>query len=426
MKKKRVVLWVCGAIILFCATLYIIRWSEKKTWNTPDEEIVETEKLFGIEVKNYTIENGEIESGESLSVILRRNGMDAALCDRVCRKTDEVFPVKNLRTANNYTIFFEGEDSLRTIAHFVYEQNLTDYLVLSIKGDSISVREDSKPVKVERKKASATIKSSLWNAMIDGGMSPALAMELSDVYAWSIDFFGLQQGDNFTVLYDQRYIDTTAIGVGRIWGAIFNHNGKEYMAIPFKQGDKITYWDEQGNSLRKNLLKAPLKYSRISSKFSNGRMHPILKIVRPHHGVDYSAPSGTPIMSVADGVVTHKGWAGGGGNCVKIKHSMGYTSSYMHLRGYAKGIAVGRRVSQGDIIGYVGSTGLSTGPHLDFRLYKGSKAINPLTAPTTPTEPISKENMANFEFVRDRILQEIRGQVDDSMKITQLDSLKIW
>jgi murein DD-endopeptidase MepM/ murein hydrolase activator NlpD len=209
-----------------------------------------------------------------------------------------------------------------------------------------------------------------------------------------------------------------------VWGAVFNHNGKQYYAIPFKQGEKISYWDEKGNSLRKLLLKAPLKYSRISSKFSNARLHPIYKVYRPHHGIDYAAPSGTPVYAIADGVVTFKGWSGGGGNTLKIKHPRNLMSGYLHLRGYAKGIAPGVHVSQGQLIGYVGSTGSSTGPHLDFRLWKGGKPIDPLKAPSEPVEPIKEDNMESFGYVRARILSEL-GDSLVGAPIVQLDSVVI-
>jgi murein DD-endopeptidase MepM/ murein hydrolase activator NlpD len=251
----------------------------------------------------------------------------------------------------------------------------------------------------------------------------ALAAELEDIYQWTVDFFGIQKGDSFTVIYDEKLIDTTHVGIGRIWGAKFTHGGKDVYAIPYKQDDKIKYWEYDGASLRKQLLKAPLKFSRISSKFSYSRLHPVHRVYRPHLGVDYAAPKGTPVHAVADGVVTFKGWGGGGGNTLKIKHAGNLMTGYLHLSRFAKGINQGTRVSQGQLIGYVGSTGTSTGPHLDYRVWKNGKPINPLSVPQEPAEPIKKENKAEFEYVRDRIIAELNGTATDDMIITNLDSI---
>ena len=180
---------------------------------------------------------------------------------------------------------------------------------------------------------------------------------------WTVDFFAIQPGDSFTVIYDEKFVDGESVGIGRIWGAEFTHGEKQFYAIPYAQEEgKLRYWEANGESLRKQLLKAPLKYTRISSKFSRSRLHPVHRVYRPHLGVDYAAPTGTPVHAVADGVVTFKGWGGGGGNTLKIKHAGNLVTGYLHLSRFAKGIHQGSRVRQGDLIGYVGSTGTSTGP----------------------------------------------------------------
>jgi murein DD-endopeptidase MepM/ murein hydrolase activator NlpD len=378
--------------------------------------------MYGIPYEQYELADSVVAPGESMSVLLGRNGVSAQRIDRLTRLGDSIFDPRSVRAGQNYHLFFTS-DSLRSLAYMVYQQSQVNYLVFDTRADSISVTKFQKEVTTLRRRGHGEITSSLWNCMIDGGMSPGLAMELSDIYAWSIDFFGLQTGDKFTVVYDEMFVDTTSVGTGQIWGAIFNHGGKDYYAIPFKQGEKVSFWDEHGNSLRKNLLKAPLKFSRISSRFTNARFHPVLKYYRPHHGVDYAAPSGTPIVAVADGTVTSAGWAGGGGNTVKIRHARGLVSSYMHLRAFAKGIRGGAHVSQGDLIGYVGSTGLSTGPHLDFRLYVNGQPINPLKVPTEPAEPIAEANREAFTAVRDRTIAEVLGTLDESLCVTDLDSV---
>ena len=381
--------------------------------------------LYGINADDYRTETGEVGSGETLGKILNGFGVSALAVDRLDKASKEVFPLRNIRAGHKYTAFIH-EDSLYAphLDYLAYEISVTDYVVFGFHDDSVSVRKDAKAYTLRRTKKSAVINSSLWGAIMEQQLPYALAAELEDIYQWTVDFFGIQKGDDFTVIYDERFIDdTVSVGIGRIWGAKFSQGGKEYYAIPFRQGGKIQYWEADGASLRKQMLKAPLKYSRISSKFSYARKHPIYKVYRPHTGVDYAAPKGTPVHAVADGTVTFKGWGGGGGNTLKIKHAGNLMTGYLHLSGYAKGIVKGSRVSQGQLIGYVGSTGASTGPHLDYRVWKNGTPIDPLKIPSEPAEPIARENRALFEFVRDRITAELNGEVSPEEQITQLDSL---
>lgn len=385
--------------------------------------------MYGIEYENYTVVDGEVAPGETMGKILNGFGVSAAMIDRIDKASLDIFPLRNVRAGNRYTAFLENEpgDTLgasRRLCHLVYEKNLTDYITFTLHGDSVVIASGQKDVRVERFKKSAVINSSLWGAIMEEELPYALAAELEDIFGSTVDFFGIQKGDNFTVIYEQKYVDTLSVGIGRIWGAVFEHGGKQYTAIPFRQNGKVQFFEPDGASLRKQLLKAPLKYTRISSRFTRARLHPIYKVYRPHTGVDYAAPSGTPVHSVADGVVISKGWAGGGGNTVKIKHANNLTSGYMHLRGYAKGLAVGSRVSQGQLIGYVGSTGSSTGPHLDFRLWKGGTPIDPLKAVSPPAEPVSAQNKAAFEHVAEWVKAELAGE-SDPRRVTQIDSA-VW
>lgn len=380
--------------------------------------------LFGINADNYNIERKTVERGDSWSKILGEYGIGTQKVLRLDQLTKNICPLRTIRAGSHYTTFTRRDSTSTHLDHLVYEKNIVDYVVFSFVGDSVAVREGQREVEIRRKKSSATISTSLWGAIMEAELPYSLASEMEDIYQWTVDFFGIQQGDCFTVIYDEKFIDTLSVGVGRIWGAKFTHRGKDIYAIPFEQGGKLQYWEEDGGSLRKQLLKAPLKFTRISSKFSHARFHPVLKKYRPHHGVDYAAPVGTPVRAVADGTVTKKSYDKAAGNMLKIKHPGNLSSGYLHLRGFAKGIKVGARVSQGQIIGYVGSTGRSTGPHLDFRLWKGSTPINPLKVPQKPSEPISKDNRERFEWVRTRVMAELNGEVPDSMKITNLEMLK--
>ena len=412
-------------VLLLAAAGACSRTPEQQT--DEDENAGPVNLVYGIDADLYRLETSEIASGETLGKILNRYGISAQAVDRLDKIAADVFPLRNIRAGQKYTAFIH-EDSLYTphLDFLAYEISMTDYVVFGFQNDSVTIRKDAKSFTLERRKKSAVINSSLWGAIMEQNLPYSLAAEMEEIYQWTVDFFGIQKGDSFTVIYDERFIDdSVSVGIGRIWGAKFSQGGKEYYAIPFRQGGKIQYWEADGASLRKQMLKAPLKYTRISSRFSYARRHPIYKVYRPHTGVDYAAPKGTPVHAVADGVVTFKGWGGGGGNTLKIKHAGGLMTGYLHLSGYAKGIAQGTRVSQGQLIGYVGSTGASTGPHLDYRVWKNGTPIDPLKIPSEPAEPISKENREAFEFVRDRIMAELNGDVAPELRITQLDSIVV-
>ncbi|MCC8088114.1 MAG: peptidoglycan DD-metalloendopeptidase family protein [Rikenellaceae bacterium] len=410
---------VSGALIVVCLLL-LTMITIRKSNNTSEfpefaEQIEEIEPntIYGICADSYIIEEDAVKSGESLSVILGRYGISAAMVDSLVRVSADIFDVKSIRGGNNYKVFLSEDTTSQKLSHFIYEKNKIDYVVFSFE-DSITVRSDSKDIISETRLAEAEISSSLWNALVDQDVSPALAMELSEIYAWSIDFFGLQKGDRLKVIFEENYVDSTKVGIGNILGAWFENNGKRYYAIPFEQDGKIKFWDENGNSLRQSLLKAPLSYSRISSTFSHSRLHPVLKIRRPHYGVDYTAPAGTPVYAIADGTVTSKSYSAQGGNTVKLKHSQGLESGYLHLQGFAKGLKVGQKVSQGELIGYVGSTGLATGPHLDFRLRKNGKPIDPLKVDSEPAEPIADEYKVHFAMVKETVLGVLDGNNEPS------------
>ena len=400
--------------------------NEGDTESTP--EVVEAEPvlLYGIDIEGYTIANDTVRMGETVGGILGRRGISAVMVDRLDKAAKEVFPLRQIRADNAYTTFTRHEvDSLGerdVVDYVVYHRNAIDYVVFAFVGDSVSVNLGARPVEIVRQRREAVINSSLWGVIMEQDLPYALAAEFEDIYQWTVDFFGIQAGDSFKVIYDEKFVDDKSVGIGRIWGAEFCNNGKTYYAIPYAQEEgKLRYWETNGESLRKQLLKAPLKYSRISSRFSNSRLHPVHKVYRPHHGVDYAAPSGTHVHSVADGVVISAGWGGGGGNTIKIQHAGNIVTGYLHLKGFAKGIRKGTRVSQGQLIGYVGSTGTSTGPHLDYRIWKNGKAIDPLKVPQEPAEPIKAEHKERFEAICDRVLAELNGTATDEERITDDD-----
>lgn len=367
---------------------------------TVDEEIAGEDSVnlrWGIDVDRYDVLDGTIKNGQILSKLLEEYGVGAKVAGELEKAPSEVFNVRKLRSGKNYHIL-RTKDSLAQAEWFVYDINPISSAVYSLC-DSIYCYLDTVATDTVRRHISGKITSSLWNAMIDGGASYELSGLIADMYSWTIDFFGVQQGDSFSVYYQDIVVDDTVrVATDRILASNFITAGADHYAFyyVYREG-RGEYFDDKGNSLRRAFLKAPLNYTRISSTFSNARKHPITKVVRPHHGVDYAAPSGTPVYSVGDGVVTVKGWdSKGGGNYLKIKHNATYTTEYMHLRGFASNISQGSHVKQGQLIGYVGATGMATGPHLDYRVFKDGTPINPLRMDLPAVDPIAKEDMPEY------------------------------
>ena len=369
-----------------------------KNDNKESKKPKEPEYLYGICIDNYDVVVDTIRKNQFLSNIMLKQDVNYNVINHIEKKHRKVFDIRRIRPGQKHT-FLIKRDSIAAPAFWIYEINKIDYAVFSLT-DSLNAWIGHKEVETKIEYIEGTIESSLWNAMAAAGGDQNITMEMSDIYAWTVDFFGIQPGDNFKVVYENRYIKDECIGMGKILACYLNNAGSPHYAYYFEQNGKGEYFDEEGANLRKAFLKAPLNYRRISSTFSNARRHPVTKVVRPHHGVDYAAPTGTPVVTIGDGTVIEKGWdKKGGGNYLKIKHNSTYTTTYMHLNGFAKGIQKGSKVKQGQLIGYVGSTGMSTGPHLDFRLNKNGKYINPLTFNSPSADPVSSANKAAFEEV---------------------------
>lgn len=370
-------------------------------------EIPEPDLVYGLPVDSFHIEENKVKRNQFLADIFLKAGVDYPTINTIVEKSKLVFDVRKIKVGNDYLLFY-SPDSIRQLKHFVYAIDNTDYMVVSLQ-DSIHVYRDAKEIKSEPKTASGVINSSLWVTMTEHDINPLLAIELSEIFAWTVDFFGIEKGDNFKVYYDELYVDSVSIGIGKVHAAVFHHRGSDYYAFNYAEDSVEHFFDQEGQSLRKAFLKAPLKFSRISSRFSNSRLHPVLKIRRPHHGIDYAAPTGTPVYALGDGRVVERAYQkSGGGNYIKIKHNSVYTTVYMHLHGFAKGISKGTQVRQGQLIGYVGSTGLSTGPHLDFRVYKNGMPVDPLKIDAPPVNPVKEENMEAFKA----FVIPLRNQLD--------------
>ena len=377
--------------------------------STPVESAIDTivpvTDDYGIPLDLYNVEEGKVGRNQTLSDLLQPLGVSLQEIYQISLLPDSLVNERKIKQGNPY-LFYSLKDAHIEVprnaeAIFIYEKDQLNFVAISIDPDSIWARNGRKPVETRQQVASGIIETSLWESMLAADANPMLAIELSEIFAWTIDFFGLQQGDRYKVIYEESFVDSSSLGIDKILGAWFYHNETDFWAIPFVQDSIRSFFDEEGNSLRKAFLKAPLRFSRISSGFSHSRYHPVLKIRRPHHGVDYAAPTGTPVHTVGDGVITKVGYQkGGGGNYVRIKHNSVYSTTYMHLSGFGKGVRQGVYVKQGDVIGYVGSSGLATGPHLDFRFYKNGSAVNPLKVEAPPVEPIHEKNRRAYGLIR--------------------------
>jgi len=371
------------------------------------EEIVHTYR-FGIRIDSLDVRDYEVRQGDVLSRIYTNLGFTSAQADRIVRASSELLPPRSLRPGMNYYVF-STQDSVPQISHIVFARSRVDFVVIDLSDDEIQTSMYSRPITLKRRYAEGEVRSSIWNALVAQGASPTLAVRMSDIFAWQIDFTAIQPGDRFQILFDMEYIeDSIPLRIGSIEGATFTHRGREFFAIPFEQDSVRIFFDEEGNSLRRAFLRSPLDVYRITSRFSNARFHPILRRYRPHHGVDLAAPTGTPIRTIGDGVVIERGYQrGGAGNFVRIRHNANYVSTYMHMSRFGRGIVQGARVTQGQIIGYVGATGLATGPHLCFRVHRNGVPINPLTMEAPPDIPVHEHLRDSFMLVKQRVLSEM-------------------
>lgn len=416
-KKNTVIFWRLFYLLIVLCLLALLFLNLLKP-GKEEPEITETHtpqikpNSFGFYSDSLIKQSDVVKKYETLSDIFERYYVPQIIAAKIAEVPGKIFDVRKIKAGKTYHIY-SMDDSTKTPAYFVYEQDPVNYIVCDLQ-DSISIRKGKKEVTAKKVVKSAKINHSLYVALMDAEASPELAIKLSQIYAWQIDFYHLRKNDYFKVIYEEEYVDTQFVGIGKILGAYFRQGTNKYFAIPFVQDSVFQYFDEEGNSLRKEFLKAPLEFSRISSRFSRRRFHPVLKRYRPHLGVDYAAPTGTPIRSTGDGVVVEAGYKGGNGRYVKVRHNSVYTTMYLHMSKFAKGIKRGVNVKQGDVIGYVGSTGLSTGPHLDYRFYVNGAPVNPLTVEVPPSHPVKEELRAEYEIQKNVVIGELNIQKESS------------
>ena len=388
--------------------------SEIDAVNIEQVDTLEVAFPLGFCTDSLDLTEGKVKNGQYFTTLMTGLGMTQQQAYDLSLACGDVFDVRNLRVGQNYRAYYSA-----SLEYVVYDRDKASCVVFDCT-EPYRVWVYDKPVEIQEKYADVTINSSLWNDMRKEGVSPLVIVGLSDIYAWTIDFFGLQKGDRFRVLYEQKVCDGEVIAIDTVRYAVFSHDGKEFPMVMYNQHDGGNiWWNEKGESMRKAFLKAPLNFTRISSGFSYARKHPVTRKVQPHTGVDYAAPKGTPVMTIGDGVVTSVKYEGAGGNTVRIRHNSVYSTAYLHLSKYAKGLKAGQRVRQGEVIGYVGSTGRSTGPHLDFRVWKNGSPINPLKMDSPPAEPIKEASRPAFEAA----YKECKARMDTVQALTYVDLL---
>lgn len=359
--------------------------------------------LYGIDVTDLNIIEGTVSKNQTLATILSPFNVPYQIIDEIAKKSKDIFDVRWIAANKKFTVITPADSAQAQF--FIYEPNPAEYVVFNL--DSLEIYKAEKPAEFRTREVGGVIERSLYQDMVDKGVSVQIINKFADLFGWSVDFQALQKGDIFKVVYEEKVIDETVVGVSGIQLALFDHKGKPYHAIPFEQNGELNFFDQDGNSLKKAFLRDPLEYSRISSRYNLNRYHPVQKRYKPHLGTDYAAKTGTEIRTVGDGTVVEARYTSANGNYVKIKHNGTYTTQYLHMSKIGKGIKPGARVSQGQVIGYVGSTGLATGPHLCFRFWKNGKQEDWLKEEIPPSEPISSANLVAFNSKKNEVLQAL-------------------
>lgn len=379
--------------------------------------IVEPNVKYGFVLDTFQVNEGKVKANETIGELLLANGFSGSDVVSLAEKSKGVYDlVRNFRVGKSYMFLTRrGEEKP---SYFIYEPNVFEYVVVYLE-NGIEVSKTERPVEIREASLHGQINSSLWVAIEETGASMEVAAKMEDALETSVDFSHVQVGDEFKLVYDEKYIDGERVGVGNVHAAYYKQadSGKEHYVFWFDGGgDHVGFYDQEGRPMRGRFLKAPVKYTRISSRYNPRRYHPVLKRVRPHLGTDYAAPTGTPIYAVGNGVVVAKGYTRGNGNYIKIKHDKVYQTQYLHMSRFAKGIKKGSYVSQGQVIGYVGSTGLATGPHVCFRFWKNGKQINHLREYFPPSKPLPEELLPEFYKVRDVYMEKLKAT--DSLATT--------
>jgi murein DD-endopeptidase MepM/ murein hydrolase activator NlpD len=374
---------------------------------------------FGDNIRKYKVQKFKVRKNGSLYMMLKKLGLSSGQIHHIAQKAKKIVDFQAFRPGQHCRAFFSTKN--HSLKKLVWQPNDLQYVTFSWLGDSLQISRASRIETRQTKTISGTIQSSFYNAVSDDDSRDKLVYDLTDILAWEIDFTTLRKGDSFQILYNKNYVGGKFFDTGRILAIELKHRGKTYSAYYFNDGKINGYYDKGGHSVQKALLKIPFKYDhRISSHFSHHRLNPVLHRYMPHKGVDYAAPVGTPVLATGKGVVLEAHYGGAAGNIVKIRHNSTYTTAYMHLHRFAKGIHRGVHVNQGQVIGYVGATGRVTGPNLHYSVYKNGKAVNPLTLKLPPAKSIPQKYMLAFKKDKNRLTRKLFAE-----KPVPVDSLQV-
>lgn len=364
-------------------------------------EVKNPRMLYGMVVDDFVVIEDKVKRNERLADILSSYHVPTKFIHQLSLLSRNIFDVRKIAPNKKYTLICHP-DSSKTPKYLVYEPNPIDYIVFKFD-DSLGVDVCKREVITTEKSVAGEITSNLSQTIEELGISHELTNKFVDIFGWQVDFLRLQKGDKFKLIYEQEEVNGAPVGITRINAIYFEHFGEPMYAFPFDQGDGLNYYDAEGKSLRKALLRYPIEFTRISSRYSLKRFHPVQKRWKAHLGTDFAAPTGTPIRAVGDGIVEEARYKSNNGNYVKIKHNSTYTTQYLHMSRIAPGVRAGGRVRQGQTIGFVGSTGLATGPHLCYRFWKNGVQIDALSVNLPPSEPIDDAHRETFERVKEML-----------------------
>ena len=365
---------------------------------------------FGINENDFNQIEAVVNGGEVFSDLMLRYNIPWDQILAVVDSARSSFDLRKIKRGNGYSLYTYEKDSIETAAFFVYQIDPITFLRISLK-DSTTASLVQLPVETKVKTGSLTIKSSLYEAFQDSELPVVLALKLADIYAWTLDFYRLNKQDKFDFIYEEQYAEGKAIGVGKVLASIYVGGGDTLDAFRYYHSELESdqFFNAKGENLQKSMLKTPVKFGRISSRYSMRRFHPVQKRYKAHLGTDYAASYGTPIFAVGNGTVVDAKYSKYNGNYVKIKHNSTYTSQYLHMSKFAKGMQKGKRVTQGEIIGYVGATGLATGPHVCFRLWKYGKQVDHLREKFSPADPLPTKDFPEFKTQVESYRKQLSG-----------------